>query len=171
LAALAEVMPSVLPLLALAISAGSLLVSTLAYRRAGASEKVIAWLELAPTTQHEWTLATMHVKNPSRLQIKLSKLIVKLPDFRMADYESVLEDDGRGNRILPKEFSPKEHYISMPCAGRTIANDSTASLSFLLFQPSFSRKKYVTVGVMWQTMESRPKFKTIWTKVRTRSDF
>jgi hypothetical protein len=171
---MADLITTAIPFLALAVSAGSLAVAVLAYRRAGASERVIAWVELTTTSQADWYLATIHVKNPSRLQINLTKLLVELPDFRIADYESVLNDDGAGNRFLPDKFEPKELCIGMPCSTRgniAIKPDDAASIPFLLYQPSFSRRKHVKIGIMWQTMESNPKFKTLWTKTRTRSDF
>jgi hypothetical protein len=171
---MADLMTTAIPFLALAVSAGSLAVAVLAYRRAGASERVIAWLELVKTTQAEWYVATMHVKNPSRLQINLTKLMVEIPDFRIADYESVLKDDGHGNRILPDRFEPSELCIGMPCSARgsiAIKPDEAASIPSLFYQPSFSRRKHVKIGIAWQTMESKPKFKALWTKTRTRSDF
>jgi hypothetical protein len=158
-------------ILALAVSLASAVFSGLAYRRAGAAKRVVAWLELSRTTRSEWLLATMHVKNPSLLQIKLVKLIIEVtPDFKMGDYYASLIDDGLGNRILPKDFEVKDHYISMPCGNVVVPINETASFRFLIYQASFSRKSKVRVGVMFETMEAKPRFKIIQTSAQIRSE-
>lgn len=165
---------SIVSILALAVSLASAVFSGLAYRRAGAAERVVAWLELSRTTRNEWLLATMHVKNPSLLQIRLVKLMIEVtPDFKMGDYEASLIDDGAGNRVLPKDFEVKDHYIAMPCSSRgkiVVPIDDTASVRFLIYQASFSRKSKVRVGVMFETMEPKPRFKVIQTSAQIRSE-
>lgn len=161
-------------ILALAVSIASAVISWLAYRRAGASERVVGWLELRGTTQPHWMLAIMHVKNPSRLQVKLIKFMIEVaPDFKMGDYDASLVDDGSGNRILPKDFVVKDHCIAMPCSSKgdiVLPVNDTVSVPFLIYQASFSRKSKVRVGVMFETMEPEPKFKTIQTVGRIRSE-
>jgi hypothetical protein len=170
----ADWLAPVVSILALAVSLTSAVISGLAYRRAGAAERVVAWLELSRTTRREWMLATMRVKNPSRIQIKLVKLIIEVtPDFKMADYEASLADDGAGNRILPKEFEVKDHYVAMACSSQgkiVVPINDTASVRFLIYQASFSRKSKVHVGVMFETMEAKPRFKIIWTVAQIRSE-
>jgi hypothetical protein len=165
---------SVVSILALAVSLASTFIAGLAYRRAGKAERVVAWLELSHTTRAEWLLATMHVKNPSRFQIELTKLAIEVtPDFRMGDYEAALIDDGSGNRILPKDFEVKDHYIAMPCSPRgniIVPINDTASVKFLIYQASFSRKFKVKVGVMYKTREEKPRGKIIWTFGQIRSN-
>ena len=165
---------SVVSILALVVSLTSAVISGLAYRRAGVAERVVAWLELSRTTRPEWMLATMRVKNPSRLQIKLAKLMIEVtPDFKMGDYEALLINDGFGNRILPKDFEVKDHYIAMPCSSKgkiVVPINDTVSVRFLIYQASFSRKSKVHVGLMYETMEAKPKFKTIQTSGQIRSE-
>jgi hypothetical protein len=160
--------------LALAVSITSTIISALAYRRAGASERVRAWLGLQRTSRTDWMLATMHVINASRVQIKLHKFIIEVaPDFKMGDYESVVMDDGSGNRTLPKEFEVKELCIAMPCSSKgdiVVPTNGTVDVPFLIYQASFSRKSKVHVGIMYMTMEEKPSFKTIQTVARTRSE-
>jgi hypothetical protein len=57
----------------------------------------------------------------------------------------------------------------MPCSG-VIPSDETASVRFLLYQASFSRKSKVRISVMYQTMEPKSRFKIIKTVARTRSE-
>jgi len=167
-------MAPIVSILALAVSLASAVFSGLAYRRAGKAERVVAWLELRGTTRPEWMLATMHVKNPSRLEIKLMKFMIEVtPDFKMGDYEASLIDDGLGNRILPKDFVVKDHYVAMPCSSKgkiVVPINETASVPFLIYQASFSRKSKVHVGVMFETMDAKPKFVTIQTVAQIRSE-
>jgi hypothetical protein len=164
----------VVSILAVALSLASVVISALAYRRAGAAERVVAWLELRRTTRSEWMLATMHVKNPSRLQIELVKLMIEVtPDFKMGDYEASLTDDGSGNRILPKDFEVKDHYIAMPCSSQgkiVVPINETATVRFLIYQASFSRKSRVHVGVMFKTLDAKPKSDIIWAVAQIRSE-
>jgi hypothetical protein len=161
-------------ILALTVSLAGAVISGLAYRRVVAAEQVAAWLEVSGTTRPEWMLATMHVKNPSRLQIKLVKLMIEVtPDFKMGDYEASLATNSLGERFLPKDFEVKEHCIAMPCSSQgkiVVPVGGTASVRFLIYQASFSRKSKVQIGLMFETMEATPRFKTIQTTARVRSE-
>jgi hypothetical protein len=160
----------VVPILALAISLASVVISSLAYRRAGVAERVVAWLELSPTPRSDWFLATMHVKNPSHLQIKLTRLITEVtPDFKIANYGASLVTSAAGERLLPKDFEVKEYYIAMNCS-TVVPSDGTGSVRFLIYQASFSRKSKVRIRLMYQTMEPKPRFKIIEAVARTRSE-
>lgn len=175
MAALPDWLGSTIAILALAVSTGSLVIAALAYRRAGLAEHVIAWLELTQSSRSDWLIATMQVRNPSRLKIKLVKLMIEVrPDFRLADYEAALVDDGAGKRVLPKDFNVKDQYLAMPCSwsGSSIIVpiSGTAAYPFLIYHASFSRRAKVHVGLMFETMEPKPKFKIINTVGRIRSD-
>jgi hypothetical protein len=58
---------------ALGLSACSLYIARRADRRAADVTKITAWIELRSTRDKEWHLATVHIKNPSRNNIKGSK--------------------------------------------------------------------------------------------------
>jgi hypothetical protein len=161
-------------ILALTVSLAGAVISGLAYRRVVAAEQVLAWLEVSRTTRPEWILAIMHVKNPSRLQIKLFKLMIEVtPDFKMGNYEAALVTDPHGQRILPKDFEVKDHYVAMACSSQgkiVVPIGGTASVPFLIYQASFSRKSTVDIGLMFETMEAKPRFQTIQTTARVRRE-
>jgi hypothetical protein len=116
----------------------------------------------------------MHVRNPSRVKIQLVKLICEArPDFRLADHEAALVTQPDGTRILPKDFVVKDHYLAMPCSSDssiTVPIDGTISFPFLIYHASFSRRPKVHIGLMYQTMEAKPKFKIIKTVARIRGN-
>jgi hypothetical protein len=165
---------SAISISALLVSSGSLIVSWLAYRRVRAADRIVAWLELARSPRSDWLIATMHVRNPSRVKIQLVKLICEArPDFRLADHEAALVTQPDGTRILPKDFVVKDHYLAMPCSSDssiTVPIDGTISFPFLIYHASFSRRPKVHIGLMYQTMEAKPKFKIIKTVARIRGN-
>lgn len=156
--------------LALAVSLSSFFVSWRMSRRTINAERVTAWIELAATGSSEWLLATVSVKNPSHLDIKVEKLSIGLPDFRLGDLGQASVDDGMGGRILPKEITVKDHHTAMPFE-LAVGAGETSMGRFLIYQPARSRKRYAKVAVMYWTMEPKPRWRILPITVRTRLDF
>ena len=160
-------------ILALAISTGSLIVSALAYRRAGASERVNAWIEIGRSDQPEWMIGTLHVQNRSREKIVLNKLFVQaFPDFHLANYYEALVTTDSGERTLPKRFDGLELYIGMPISPPvSILPSESKAYQFLLHHASYSRLAKVKVGLIFESLTPKPSFRTITMVARTRSQF
>ena len=72
--------------IALGVSGLSLFISIRTAQRAINAAKVTAWIDpLQRTGSSEWLLATLNVKNPSHTDIKVEKVGIDLPDFRVGD--------------------------------------------------------------------------------------
>lgn len=138
-------------------------------RRTIDAQRVTAWIELAATGSSEWLLAAVSVKNPSHLDIKVQKLGISLPDFRLGDLDEASVDDGLGNRVLPKEINVKNHYAAMSFVLPVGAGETNKG-KFLIYQPARSRKRQAQVQVMYWTMEPKPKWRILPITVRTRPD-
>lgn len=155
--------------LALVVSLSSFFVSWRMSRRTINAESVTAWIELHSTENTEWYLATLTVKNPSHCDIRVQKLGIDLPDFRLGDLDEASVDDGLGNRILPKVFAVKNHYAAMSFA-LVVGAGETSKGKILIYQPARSRKRHARVSVMYWTMEPKPKWRILPVTVRTRPD-
>lgn len=159
----------VIAALALLVSCASLFVSWRMSRRTIDAERVTAWIELNATGSAEWLLATISVKNPSHLDIKVEKLGVNLPDFRLGDLDEASVDDGLGSLVLPKEIALKNHYTAMPFK-LAVGAGETSKGEFLIYQPARSLMRQARVSVMYWTMEPKPKWRILPVTVRTRPD-
>jgi hypothetical protein len=166
-------MPSWVPVgisaLALIVSTSRFLVSWRMSRRTIDAQRVTAWIELISTGSSERFLATVTVKNPSHLDIKVAKLGIDLPDFRLGDLDEASVDDGMGNRVLPKGIKVKSHYAAMPLELAVHAGE-TDKRQFLIYQPTRSQKKQAQVRVMYWTMEPKRTWRILPVTVRTRPD-
>jgi hypothetical protein len=151
--------------LALCVSALSLYISW----RTAQKSNVSAWVDIVPAQEREWHLATLTVKNPSHLDIAVKKVGISLPDFRLADMNDVLVDDGYGNRVLPAtiKFNPQSLLLSFDSL--TVAAGGTTTKQFLIFQPAHSAKKMAIVTVAYSTKEPKPKWRSLPVRVVTRS--
>lgn len=158
-------------LLALGVSACSLYVSWTQARRAKNAEKITGWIDLEGTASRELFVATLNIKNPSSYDIKLEKLAIDLPDYRLADFDKACIDDGGGGRVLPSEISSPELCLVMPSPKKLIASGEDDHIKFLIFQPSHSARKSTEIAVMYWTMEPKPKLRQLRLKVKTRPDF
>jgi len=159
--------------LSLYVSGWSLHVSRHTAQRAIDAEKVTAWIELQATGSSEWLLATLSVKNPSRNDIKIQKISIGIPDFRLADLEDASVDDGKGNRVLPKNIEVKNHSIGMPLSKHgnvAVPSGETIQAKFLIYQPAHSQKRKTKVNVMYWTMEPVQQWRILPVTVQTRSD-
>lgn len=139
-------------------------------RRTIDAERVTAWIELSGISSSEWLLATVTVKNPSHVDIKVEKLSISLPDFRLGDLSEVTVDDGAGNRVLPKDISVKSHYTAMSF-DLAVGSGKTNKGQVLIYQPARSRKKFAKLNVMYWTMEPNKKWRILPIAVKTRPDF
>jgi hypothetical protein len=155
------------PFFALLISSASLVVSLLAYRRAGAAEKPIVWIELASSPRPDWFIATIFIRNPSSKTLQAEKLIVFLPEFYLGDYSKALQTDPSGKRSLPRDFDVANRYVAMSC-NFDIPPGSTSSFMFLIYQAPFSRALKTKVRVMVHTKEANPKTRIIGAVARFR---
>jgi hypothetical protein len=172
--ALSGVVGNILAGLALVISLRSLYVSRRTERRAIDAEAVTAWIELFSTGSADWFLAKLNVKNPSRNDIKVKKITIDIPDFRLADYDHALVDDGLGNRILPKQIVVKDHCIGMPLSSRgdlLVQSGETGNGQFLIHHPAYSQRRSTKVNVHYQTMEPVPQWRSITVFLKIRPDF
>jgi hypothetical protein len=156
--------------LALAVSSCSLLISWRVARRTIDAEKITAWIELGASGNPQWLVATLSVKNPSPIDIKVQKVSIDLPDFRLGDIVEASVDDGMGNRILPKDFTVKDNCIGMPLPMDVGAGETSKS-KFLIFQPAHSQRRSTKVNVMYWTMEPKQKWRILPVHVETRSGF
>lgn len=154
--------------LALLVSSCSLFVSWRMSRRTIEAERVNAWIELAATSSSEWLLASVSVKNPSHLDIKVQKLSIDLPDFRLGDLSEAIVDDRMEKRILPKEI--QNRYTAMPFE-MAVGAGETSNGKCLIYQPASSHRRATKVSVMYWTMEPRPKWRILRINVRTRPDY
>jgi hypothetical protein len=155
------------PLFALLISAASLVVSLLAYRRAGAADKPIVWIELAISPRPDWFIATIFIRNPSSKTLHAQKLMVTPPEFFLGDYARALQTEPDGKRALPPDLDVADRFVAMPCE-IDIPPGTTASFRFLLFKALFSRALKTKVRVMIHTKEANPKIQIFRTTVRFR---
>jgi hypothetical protein len=135
-------------------------VSLLAYRRAGAAEKPIVWIELAGSPRPDWFIATIFIRNGSSIVFHAEKLMASLPEFYLGDYSKALQTDPSGKRALPRDFAVPELYVAMSC-NFDIPPGSTSSFMFLIFKASFSRALKTKVKVMIHTKEANPKTRII----------
>jgi hypothetical protein len=143
--------------LALAVSCFSLFISWSVARRAKNAERVTGWNEIGSTPNRESFVATLTVKNPARHDIKLQKLTIDLPDYRLADLEAAKSDDGLGNRLLPADIKPKVFCCDVISA-KTRRSDR---IQFLIFQPTHSTRKSTRVSAWFWTLEPKPKWKCL----------
>ena len=156
--------------LALAVSGCSLFISWRMAHHTIAAERVTAWIELGLTGNPEWLVATLSVKNPSPNDIKVQKISIGLPDFRLGDIVEASIDNGKGNRILPKEFTVKNHSIGMPLP-LAIGAGETGKSNFLIYQPAHSRRRSTKVNVMYWTLEPKQKWRILPVRIETRPAF
>jgi hypothetical protein len=155
------------PLFALLISAASLVVSFLAYRRAGAAEKPIVWVELASSPRPDWFIGTIFIRNPSGKMLQAEKLMITPPEFYLSDYAKALQTEPNGERALPRDFDVGGLFIAMPC-NFNVGPGSTSSFTFLIYKALFSRALKTEVRVMIHTKEASPKTRIIRAVVRFR---
>lgn len=157
---------------ALIVAGLSLLVSWLNYRRLSAAERVTAWIDLKQHGTSEYSLATLNVKNPSGISIKLTKLAIDVPDFRLAGVDEASIEDGYGNIVLPSKIrleSPVTGlFLSEPMV---IASSETKTFKFLIFQPAHNSKRSTGVRVMYSTMEPKPKWRILPIRVTMRPSY
>ena len=157
---------------ALIVSGLSFYVSWRNYRRLANAERVTAWIELK---RHgtEWSLATLSVKNPSSVGIKVSKIVIDIPDFRVAGIDEASIEDGYGNITLPSKITLESPVtgLQLPDPGTMVASGETKAIRFLIFQPSHNRKRSTNVRVMYWTMEPKPKWRILPVTVTMRSAY
>jgi len=159
--------------LSLYVSGRSLHISRRTAQRAIDAEEVTAWIELQATGSSEWRLANLGVKNPSRNDIKIQKISIDIPDFRLTYLEDACVDDGKGNQVLPKNIEVNTHSIGMPLSklgNVAVPSGETTQAKFLIYQPAHSQRRQTKVNVMYWTMEPVRQWRTVRVTVQTRSD-
>jgi hypothetical protein len=155
---------------ALCVSAYSLFIARRTAQRAIDAEKVSAWIEIAKSSDKEWFVCTVHVKNPSRHDIKLEKLSVDLPDFRIADVWAAYETSSSGEVVLKQkvEIEPKDLILPLSL---TIKTGETKEKTFCLYQPAHSQQKSTKVNVMYWTLEPVQQWRSLPVTVEIRTGF
>jgi hypothetical protein len=154
--------------LALIVSGLSLFISWRTSQRAKAEKAVNAWIVLARANA-EWWQAKLKVENKSHLGIELEKLTVDLPDYRLGDWSEVKWAVPPGGSTPMLDIPNVDHHLAMPFKF-TVAAGETFEGSFLLHQPSHSRRKFARSGVMYWTLEPSKRWCALPVMVRTRSD-
>lgn len=154
--------------LALIVSASSFAVSWRTAVRARAREAITAYIELSATGEKEYLRAKLHVKNPSPADLRIEKLSIDLPDFRLVDIDSVAVDDGAGNRVLPERIRPTEPAIAMSVV-RHVASGETVRVEFLIYQPAHSQRRSTKVNVMYWRLGPTPKWIILPIRIVTRT--
>jgi hypothetical protein len=160
---------NVISALALGASGYSLFIAKRTAQRAIDAEKITAWIELNATGDPRWFCATVTVKNPSPVGIKVQKISIDPPDFRLGDIDAASVDDGMGNRILPKDFTVKEHCLAMPLR-MSIGASETDNATFLIYQPAHSQRRSTKLKLMYWTMEPEQKWRILPVTVNRRSN-
>jgi hypothetical protein len=161
-------MSVIISALALVVSLASLLITWRMSRRTINAQKVTAWIELESRTG-EWFLANLSVKNQSHLDIKIQKVAIGLPDFRLADLNEALVQSGSGELHLPTQITIKNFYSAMPLL-LDVGAGETGKAKFLVHQPAHSRRRATRVSVMYWTMEPSQKWRILQVSVKTRAD-
>lgn len=151
----------IVPSLALLISAASFGVSLLAYRRAGAAEKPIVWIDLVRTSDPQWFLATLHLKNRSAAVLagKSISLVSIKKEFLLGDYTETSTISPSGERGLASGFVVPATYMLMPLRF-TVQPQTTTAAYFLLFKASFSSAAQVAVIFTMEAREAKPRTMT-----------
>lgn len=166
IAGMSNLVSVIISALALVVSLSSFFISWRMARRTIDAQKVTAWIDLG---SDEWFVANLSVKNQSHVDIKVQKLGIDLPDFRLGNLDEASVDDGLGNRVLPKAIAVKSHYAAMPLP-LDVGAGETSKAQFLIYQPARSRKRKARVSVMYWTMEPKQKWRILPIIVKTRSD-
>ncbi len=153
------------------VAAAALAVAVIALRRTIVSERPFASLSLH-RVNGEYFRAFLKINNASRRDLRLEKLTIDIPDFRLSDISEALVDDGSGQRVLAKETDVKQYIAMGYPGGHTILEAGRATTAeFLVFQAAHSQRKAAEVAVMFHTMEPRPKWRAAKAIARTRPDF
>lgn len=155
-----------------AIAVGSLIIAIIALLRTAKHERPYGSLSLTSIDNTHF-LAAMTFNNPSRLSVRIERLVIDLPHFRWGHLSDVQIDDGLGNMIFPPKINIKEPFLAGPPPGGAfvLTPGEHSERDFLIFQPEHSRKKTVTVRAFYRTLEGRSKWRPIVASARTRSDF
>jgi len=163
---------SVIALAALIVASFSLFVSWLNYHRLSLSDRVTAWIDLKRHGTSEYYLATLSMKNPSNIAIKLTKLAIDIPDFRVANIDATSIQDEYGNIVLPSKIT-----LESPVTGLflpepiVISTGETKTFKFLIFQPAHNRQRSTGIRVMYWTMEPKQKWRILPLRVTTRPNY
>jgi hypothetical protein len=155
--------------LALLVSAISLFISYRMSQRTKAEKAVNAWIELTPSTS-EWWLGTLNVRNHSHIDIAIEKLGVEPPDFLIGDLSKAQVRAAPDGSTTEVKIGPDAQYLAGPFKLSVPAGE-TRDGKFMLYQPTYSRRKGTKVRVMYWTLEPKRRWCILPVAVRTRGDF
>jgi hypothetical protein len=169
-------MESIVPILALVVSVGSLTVSMLSFRvaretqrRALAEKSVNAWITLTRLGS-EWFQATLHLKNKSHLDISIEKLSVDLPDYRLGIPAQAKEIKAADGTVTNIDVSGVDHCLAMPFKFNVAAGESLEE-NFLIHQPAHSQRKRASINMFYWTLEPKRRWCSLTLPAQTRNDW
>jgi hypothetical protein len=162
--------PEIISALALGVSIFSLAVTLFMAWRTAAAERPLAWVKLEPTEKADCWLATIHLRNRSKLDLRAHSVwvpitagpVTRKQDFWMLDYGKELTTAQDGKRVILDSLDHLDRHLKVSFErSAPVQPGDTGAVSVLLIRSGLSAATIVKMSFCMEEMKPRPRLKTM----------
>jgi hypothetical protein len=138
--------------------------------RTAAAERPHAWVKLEFTGKADCWLATIHLRNPTKFDLRAHSVwvptgavpVTKKQDFWMLDYGKGLTTAPDGRRVILESFDHLERHFKVTFERNApVRPGDTGAVSVLLIRSGSSAAARVEMSFCFEVLKPRPRLKTV----------